>query len=120
MKILKNYSIPNNKEVTYQPNLTITKHIKTPNHISTTSQNQQKCRLCNNQHPNPWHPTKQWPFKDPTYIQNKLIKENAIQHNTLCGKINKNYSKNMDTPTNQNKLPKAFIPTTAKIADFHL
>jgi len=29
-----------------------------------------KCRLCNNQHPNPWHETQNCPFKDPTYIQN--------------------------------------------------
>ena len=40
-----------------------------------------------------------------------------MQHNTLYGRINKNYNKNMDNPINQNKPPKATIPTTAKVAD---
>ena len=44
---------------------------KPPPMASTQKQN--KCLLCNNQHPNPWHPTEQCPFKDPSLIQNKLI-----------------------------------------------
>jgi len=97
-----------------QPNF---QHTKPNSPTTTPSQNQHKCRLCNNQHPNPWHSTDQCPFKDPTYIQNKLIRENVMQHNTLYGRINKNYNKNMDNPINQNKPPKATIPTTAKVAD---
>jgi hypothetical protein len=61
-------------------------------------QQQPRCRLCNNQHPNPWHDTNHCPFKDPTFIQNCLIREKVMQHNTLYGKTNKNYTKTMDTP----------------------
>jgi uncharacterized protein YoxC len=76
-----------------------------------------KCRLCNNQHPNPWHETQNCPFKDPTYIQNRLIRENVMQHNTLYGKVNKNYTKTMDTPNSVSKPLQATIPKTIKSAD---
>jgi hypothetical protein len=58
-----------------------------------------KCLLCTNQHPNPWHSTEHCPFKDPTYIQNKLIHDNVMQHNTLYGRINKNYTKSSESPS---------------------
>jgi len=80
-------------------------------------QQQPKCRLCNNQHPNPWHDTNHCPFKDPTFIQNRLIRENVMQHNTLYGKTNKNYTKTMDTPNSTSKPLPATIPKTIKSAD---
>jgi hypothetical protein len=39
-----------------------------------------------------------------------------MQHNTLNGKINKNYNRNLDTTTHHHKPLKATIPTTAKVA----
>jgi hypothetical protein len=66
-------SHPNNREYKPPP-------------IASTQKN--KCLLCNNQHPNPWHPTEQCPFKDPSLIQNKLIRDNVLQPNTLDGKTN--------------------------------
>ena len=60
---------------------------KPPPMASTQKHN--KCLLCNNQHQNPWHSTENCLFKDPSLIQNKLIRDNVMQHNTLYGKINK-------------------------------
>ncbi len=80
------------------------KHTKIPTLITSTSS---KCRLCSNQHPNPWNTTANCPFKDPTFIQNKLIREKVTQQNTLYRKINENYNKNLDTPTHQHKPLKA-------------
>ncbi len=51
------------------------------------------CRLCNNNNPNPWHTTATCPLKDPTFIQQEGIHENVLQHNSLYGKLNKNYIK---------------------------
>jgi hypothetical protein len=88
----------------------------TMHHSNQTKPTQPKCRLCNNQHPNPWHMTDACPFKDPTYIQNRLIRKNVMQHNALFGRINKNYTKDMDIMIN-NKTPiKATLPRTAKTA----
>jgi hypothetical protein len=53
------------------------------------------------------------PLKDPTYIVNKTICENVMQHNNLFGKTNKNYNKNIDLPTTQPKPKKAIIPSQA-------
>jgi len=88
-----------------------------PSITNPIKQNQPKCRLCNNQHPNPWHTTDSCPFKDPTYIQNKLIRENVMQHNTLFGCINKNYTKDMDTSNNNTKPIRATLPRTVKHAE---
>jgi hypothetical protein len=45
---------------------------------SATLNKHNKCLLCKNQHPNPWHATEQCPFKDPSLIQNKLIRDNVM------------------------------------------
>lgn len=74
------------------------------------------CKLCNNLHSSPWHTTDQCPLKDPTFIINKKIRENVMQHNNLYGKTNKNYNKNIDLPTASNTPLKAHIPTIANIA----
>jgi len=62
-----------------------------------STQKQNKCLLCNNQHPNPWNPTEQCPFKDPSLIKNKLIRDNVLQHITLYGKINNKLSLKLPT-----------------------
>jgi hypothetical protein len=53
------------------------------------------------------------PLKDPTYIINKKVKENIMQHNNLYGKVNKQYHKDIDLPTTNTKPTKATIPTVA-------
>lgn len=67
------------------------------------------CRLCNNNNPNPWHTTTTCPLKDPTFILHEGIHENALQHNSLHGKLNKNYKKK-DLPSNNNNALPAIIP----------
>jgi hypothetical protein len=89
-----------------------------PPSASTNKTN--KCLLCNNQHPNPWHSTDQCPFKDPTYIQNKLIRDNVMQHNTLYGKINKNFIKTSDSPTTITNTTQHPQRNLAKLADLNL
>ncbi len=53
------------------------------------------------------------PLKDPTYIVNKTICENVMQHNNLFGKTNKNYNKNIDLPTTQPKPKKSYYPVSS-------
>jgi hypothetical protein len=79
-----------------------------------------KCRLCNNQHPNPWHTTDYCPFKDPTFIQNKLIRENVMQHNSLYGRVNKHYSKDTDITSITHRPSLITPPKTAKLAELQL
>jgi hypothetical protein len=87
---------------------------------ATLSSNSSKCRLCNNQHPNPWHTTDNCPFKDPTFTQNKLIWENVMQHNSLHGRINKKYSKDTDTSIPSLHPSLKHPPKTTKVADLQL
>jgi hypothetical protein len=68
-----------------------------------------RCKLCNNQHPNPWHTESNCPFKDPTHILCKITRENVMQHNSLHGAINKKFSKLQDKPSTTSKGP--IIPT---------
>jgi hypothetical protein len=56
------------------------------------------------------------PLKDPTYIINKNIRENIIQHNNLYGKVNKQYHKDTDLPTTQARPTRATIQTIANSA----
>ncbi len=79
------------------------------------------CQLCNNTNPNPWHTTENCPLKDPTFIIHKGIHENVMQHNSLHGKTNKQYNKNMDLPNNSNKPLPANLPTArqASLDDDH-
>jgi hypothetical protein len=72
------------------------------------------CKLCFRSHPSPWYTTKNCPFKDPTYILDKSTQERIMQHNSLYGKANKNYNKDMDLPKTSTTPPQATIPTTAK------
>jgi len=78
------------------------KHTKTPTTTTSNQQTQPKCELCNNQNPNPWHTTHNCPFKDPTFIQNTLIRENVMQHNTL-------YEKNQQKLHQKSIQPKSSI-----------
>ncbi len=87
---------------------------------ATLSSTSAKCRLCNNQHPNPWHTTENCPFKDPTFIQNKLIRENIMQHNSLHGRHNKNYSKDMDVPSHPPRHSSDLPMKTARLVNQHI
>jgi hypothetical protein len=93
------------------------KHTKTPTTTTSNQQTQPKCKLCNNQHPNPWYTTDNCPFKDPKFIQNTLIRENVMQHNTLYEKINRDYTKNLYNQKHIYKSLQATIPKTAKLAE---
>ncbi len=68
--------------------------------LRDTSTNHQKppCKLCLNKHTNPWHSEDNCPYKHPTHIIPKDIRERVMQHNALHGAENRNYSKNQDTP----------------------
>jgi hypothetical protein len=79
-----------------------------------------KCLLCNNQHLNPWHSTEQFSFKDPTYIHNKLIRDNVMHHNTLYGRINKNYTKSSPSPSSITTPIHHPQHNIAKLADLQL
>ncbi len=74
------------------------------------------CKFCNNLHSSPWHSTDHCPLKDPTFIVNKKIRENVMQHNNLYGKENKNYDKNIDLPHTSSLPSKATIPRIAHSA----
>jgi hypothetical protein len=73
--------------------------------------------LANKLHSSPWHSTDQCPLKDPTYIINKKIHKNVMQHNHLQGKISKNYHKGIGLPNASTHPTKATIPRIAHSAD---
>jgi hypothetical protein len=76
---------------------------------------QPHCKLCNNGHPNPWHTEANCPFKDPTHILCKTTRENVMQHNSLYGAINKNFSKSQDTSSTTQRVPTPpILPNTRK------
>lgn len=54
-----------------------------------------------NQHPNPWHITEQCPVKDPSLIQNKLIRNNVMQHDTLSCRTNNKFLNKSTSPSNK-------------------
>jgi hypothetical protein len=43
------------------------------------------CQLCFNKHVNPWHPTENCPYKHPTQILPRDVREHVMQHNALHG-----------------------------------
>jgi hypothetical protein len=63
------------------------------------------CKLCNNDHPNPWHTEDNCPFKDPTHILCKITRENVMQHNSVYGAINKSFTKLQDKISPTQRLP---------------
>jgi hypothetical protein len=65
------------------------------------------CQLCYNKHVNPWHSTNQCPYKHPTYIIAKDVRERIMQHNALHGSENPNYTKTQDTPDAMKQPPQA-------------
>jgi hypothetical protein len=68
-------------------------------HNKILSSKQPSCQLCFNQHASPWHATDDCPYKHPTHIVSKDIRERVMQHNALHGAENKHYSKTQDLPT---------------------
>jgi hypothetical protein len=77
------------------------------------------CKLCYNQHLNPWHSTDQCPFKNLTFIIKKQTRECVMQHNALHGHHNKNYNKNIDTPSSTSTPLQAIFPSTAHSVHIH-
>ena len=63
------------------------------------SSKQPSCQLCFNKHASPWHAKNDCPYKHPTHIVSKDIRERVMQHNELHGAENKNYNKTKDLPT---------------------
>jgi hypothetical protein len=65
------------------------------------------CLLCSNKHANPWHPTENCPYKHPTHILPKDIRERVMQHNALHGAEKKDYTRDQDLPTMKTSPPQA-------------
>jgi hypothetical protein len=55
----------------------------------------------------PWHSTEDCPYKHPTHILPKDVRERVMQHNALHGAENKNYCKNQDLPNAKASPPQA-------------
>jgi len=70
----------------------ISRHTQ-PSNTSTSS---------HNKHVNPWHETNNCPFKHPTHILPKDVRERILQHNALHGAEKSDYTKDQDI---QNKAP---------------
>jgi hypothetical protein len=105
----------------HRPNIPSPSHYQNLPHSATFNKNN-KCLLCDNQHPNPWHATEQCPFKDQSLIQNKHIRDNAMQHNTLYGRTNSKPSHNKPQTINNNLQHYTKQPhqKLAKLADLQL
>jgi len=56
------------------------------------------CTLCLNKHVNPWHGSDSCPYKHPTHILPKDVRERVMQHNALHGAEKRDFSKDQDTP----------------------
>jgi hypothetical protein len=80
------------------------------------SPKQPACQLCFNKHANPWHPTNECPYKHPTHIIPKDIRERVMQHNALHGAENPNYTKNQDIP-NATSVPRQATGNSATTLD---
>jgi hypothetical protein len=80
-----------------------------------TPARQPSCLLCNNKHANPWHPTENCPYKHPTQILPKDVRERVMQHNALHGAEKKDYNKNQDLPTLKASPPQAATAMTTHI-----
>lgn len=78
------------------------------------------CQLCSNTHANPWHATENCPYKHPTHILSKDIRERVMQHNALHGVENKNYSKSQDLPGSTSKPRQATGNSASTLDSSHL
>jgi len=75
------------------------------------------CLLCNNIHANPWHPTENCPYKHPTQILPKDIRERVMQHNALHGAEKKDYTKDQDLPNTKPSPPQAASAITTSLEE---
>jgi hypothetical protein len=75
------------------------------------------CNLCFNKHPNPWHTANNCPFKHPTHIIEKAVRERVMQHNALHGAENQDYSKNQDSPSKPHAPPTSATANRALFCD---
>jgi hypothetical protein len=54
------------------------------------------CVICYNRPVNPWHSTNNCPYKHPTHIIDKDIRERVLQHNAIHGTEKRNFNKTTD------------------------
>ena len=64
--------------------------------LSIMSQCPSPCKLCHNKPVNPWHTTDNCPYKHPTHIIAKDVRERIMQHNALHGAEKPGFSKSQD------------------------
>ena len=73
------------------------------------------CNLCFNKHPKPWHTADNCPFKHPTHIIEKAVRERVMQHNALHGAENKAYTKDQDSPMKPHAPPTSATANSATL-----
>ncbi len=78
------------------------------------------CQLCFNKHANPWHPTENCPYKHPTQIIPRDIRERVMQHNALHGAEKKDYYKTQDISTGHSSPPQATGHSATVLESSHL
>jgi len=77
------------------------------NHDRTSPNQPPPCTLCLNKHVNPWHSSDSCPYKHPTHILPKDVRERVMQHNALHGAEKRDFSKDQDTPDQHKQPPQA-------------
>jgi len=73
------------------------------------------CNFCFNIHPNPWHTADNCPFKHPTHIIEKAVRERVMQHNALHGAENATYTKDQDSPMKPHAPPTSATANSATL-----
>jgi len=78
------------------------------------------CQLCFNKHVNPWHPTENCPYKHPTQIIPRDVRERVMQHNAIHGAEKKDYTKTQDTPHAATSPPQATGNSATTLESSHI
>jgi hypothetical protein len=78
-----------------------------PNQSSILPQRSSPCKLCHNKPVNPWHATESCPYKHPTHIIAKDVRERVMQHNALHGVEKPGFSKTQNVPNAASSPPVA-------------
>jgi len=78
------------------------------------------CQLCFNKHVNPWHPTENCPYKHPTQILPRDVRERVMQHNALHGAEKKDFTKTQDVQNAKHTPPQATGHSATVLESSHL
>jgi hypothetical protein len=78
------------------------------------------CQLCFNKHVNPWHPTENCPYKHPTQILPRDVRERVMQHNALHGAEKKDFIKTQDVQNAKHTPPQATGHSATVLESSHL